>query len=143
MAILNLIRNNILEYSGSSFSIVIDPDLDTTLMLYSNGNKLIDNDDYIDVFHKSIKSLTYNSVLIGGLGLGIVPYWISQNTSCSTIDVLENNNEIVTWTSSSNHLPSNINIIEANALTYTPSQNYDLIIMDLWWGGESQMTSRS
>ena len=106
MAILNLIRNNILEYSGSSFSIVIDPDLDTTLMLYSNGNKLIDNDDYIDVFHKSIKSLTYNSVLIGGLGLGIVPYWISQNTSCSTIDVLENNNEIVTWTSSSNHGPS-------------------------------------
>lgn len=136
MAIFN--KNNILDYTGDTFQIIKESGVDTTLMLYSTGERLIDVDDYITSFMKPVTYLNYNSVLIGGLGLGIVPYWISQNTSCSTIDVLENNNEIITWASSSNHLSSTINIIEADALTYTPTQNYDLIIMDLWWGTENE-----
>ena len=129
MAILN--QNLISSYNGTSFSIIKPYNIPT--LSFNNGNKVEDIDDYITVFGKELVNLSYNSILIGGLGLGLMAQWVAENTSCTTIDVLENNNELITWVSSSNYLNPKINIIEADVLTYTPNQTYDLIIMDLWW----------
>jgi spermidine synthase len=52
---------------------------------------------------------------------------------------VESNNELITWTNSEGFLDDGINIIEGDALNYTPDKKYDLIVIDLWWK-ESDIT---
>ena len=76
---------------------------------------------------------SYDKVLVGGLGLGLLPEYLKTVKNCSVVDVVENNNELITWTNSNKHLNENINIIESDAYSYTPDKKYDLILIDLWW----------
>ena len=76
------------------------------------------------------KDFTYDKVLIGGLGLGLIAEYLKTEKNCSVIDVVENNQELIDYV---DYLESPINIIKGDALTYTPSKKYDLILIDLWW----------
>lgn len=129
MAILNI--NSIQSYNGESFS--ISKPYGIPILTFSNGDKLEDLDEYIDSYSPKLIENNYNSVLIGGLGLGLMPQWIVQNTTCSTVDVVEINSELISWTNSSEHLSTSVNIIQADILTYIPSKTYDLIVVDIWW----------
>ena len=101
---------------------------------------LIDDSKYIDQFAFELKSpdLNPSSVLIGGLGLGTMALWLLENKNITTMDIVESNEQLVTWTNTSGHLNPLCNVIEADALLYTPTQNYDLIIMDLWFPREDR-----
>jgi len=79
------------------------------------------------------KDFTYDKVLVGGLGLGLVAEYLRTEKSCSVIDVIENNQELIDYI---DFLESPINIIKGDALSYTPSKKYDLILIDLWWEEE-------
>ena len=76
---------------------------------------------------------SYDKVLVGGLGLGLLPEYLKTVKNCSVVDGVENNNELITLTNSNKHLNENINIIESDAYSYTPDKKYDLILIDLWW----------
>ena len=129
MTILN--HTNIQPYSGSSFTVGYQDD--TVKLTFSDGDWISDDSNYIHAFSRGLQELQYDSILIGGLGLGLMPQWVKNNTSCSKIDVVENNSELINWVSSSNYLDSSINIIEGDILNYTTTSSYDLILTDIWW----------
>jgi hypothetical protein len=82
------------------------------------------------VIREIYKDFTYDKVLVGGLGLGLIPEYLRTEKSCSVIDVIENNQELIDYV---DYLESPINIIKGDALSYTPDKKYDLILIDLWW----------
>lgn len=80
-------------------------------------------------------SSSFDSILIAGLGIGAMPYWVNANTTCSIIDVVEFNEDVISACNDIGHLDSSINVIQDDILTYIPSRNYDLIVLDTWWDG--------
>ena len=71
----------------------------------------------------------WGDILYLGLHIGVVPDYIYKNKSVSSLDVIEGNDELisyVTW------IDNNINIINHNPWNYQPSKTYDIIICDLW-----------
>jgi hypothetical protein len=72
---------------------------------------------------------TWGDILVLGLGLGILPHYIKENKSPTSIDVVESDAEII---STVDWIKSGVNKIEANEWSYTPSKTYDIIIADLW-----------
>lgn len=92
------------------------------------------NDDYINyaINFARLNIFNFNSILIGGLGFGLLPYYIENNTSANSIDVIEKNLDVITATTQFGHL-KNTNIVHHDFLTYTTDKKYDLILVDLWW----------
>ena len=63
--------------------------------------------------------------------MGLLPQYIKENKSfVQVIDVIDNNQEVIDYVT---FIDNSINVIKADAYTYTPDKNYDLIIADLWW----------
>lgn len=103
-------------------------------MKFSNGDKLVDSYYlYIDQFCNRLVNINFNSILIGGLGLGVIPQYIANNSSCETIDVLEIDPTMISVMSNFGIYDNRINIIEGDVYSYTPVQGYDVILFDLWW----------
>tara|TARA_B110000977_G_C10763700_1_gene371763 strand:+ start:34 stop:552 length:519 start_codon:yes stop_codon:yes gene_type:complete len=123
-----------ITHNGSTLNMVWN---DVTWMLE-------DEIRYIDSYAYALKPLDSNtpiSVLMGGLGLGTIAEYLIANKNITKFDVLESNLDITNWTNNSGHLNSLVNIIETDATTYRPTQNYDLIIMDLWFPREDRIKS--
>ena len=93
---------------------------------------LEDNDLYIYGFCKELPLLEFNSVLIGGLGMGLIPYWIQQNKNVETLEIVEINKNVIDCVLSQGYL-QNVVVSIDDALYIDNFQKYDLIIMDLWW----------
>jgi len=134
-------ESKIEEYSGVSFSVT---KTDGVSKIDFGNSKLIENADYYGkVFLGDCedctkitalyKDITFDKILIGGLGLGLLPEYAKSIKNCSVIDVVENNQELIDYI---DYLESPINIIKGDALSYTPSKKYDLILIDLWWEEE-------
>ena len=143
-------ENNLQEYIGSSFSL---SKVDGVSHLDFGDDKIIYNEDYYaDIFLgkcaecKKMKTLyrdfTFDTVLVGGLGLGLLPEYLKTQENCSVVDVIEINNELITWTNSEGFLDNTINIIEGDIYSYSTSNKYDLIIIDLWWN-ENEITDQN
>ena len=135
-------ENKIKEHSGTSFNVTKTNGV--SKIDFGNGKSIENVDYYGKVFLgdcdpcKKIKALyndfTFDKVLIGGLGLGLLPQYAKEVKNCSVIDVIENNQELIDYV---DYLESPINIIKGDALSYTPSKKYDLILIDLWWKEEN------
>ena len=134
-------ESKIKEHSGTSFSVTKTGGISR---LDFGSNKWIENrDHYGKVFLGECeecikitalyKDFTFDKILIGGLGLGLLPEYAKSVKNCSVIDVIENNQELIDYV---DYLESPINIIKGDALTYTPGKKYDLILIDLWWEKE-------
>lgn len=102
------------------------------LGLYSpEGTALgVDAPDYILSYSPDLLDINFNSILVGGLGLGIVPYVCQDFAS---IDVLDNNQDVIDATAQLGHLNSNVNIINDDFTTFVPSTTYDIIMVDIWY----------
>lgn len=97
---------------------------------FGNGS-LTDNVLYITDFCK-ILDYQFDSILIGGLGLGMVPYFIENNMNITNITVIENNQNVIDAINQLNHLKKT-NIIYDDFKTHSTDVKYDLILADIWW----------
>jgi tRNA1(Val) A37 N6-methylase TrmN6 len=113
-------------------NVLITKENDKITFSIDNMFYLQDDIQYINNFCKRLNDLEYNSVLILGLGLGIIPYYLENFKSITSIDVVETNENVILATSDLNHLKST-NIIHHNLYTYQTDKKYDLIIADMWW----------
>jgi len=134
-------ENKIKEHSGTSFNVTKTNGV--SKIDFGNNEWIENKEHYGKVFLgdcdpcTKIKALyndfTFDKILIGGLGLGLLPEYAKSVKNCSVIDVVENNQELIDYV---DYLESPINIIKGDALSYTPSKKYDLILIDLWWEEE-------
>lgn len=113
-------------------NVSISKENDKIIFSIDNTFYLEDNINYINWYCNKIPHLTFDKVLIGGLGLGIIPYYLENYKSCSDIDIVEINHDVITATKMLNHL-SFSNVIHDDFLNYYTEKKYDLIIVDLWW----------
>jgi hypothetical protein len=124
------------EYQGKYFSVTKSHGKATMHF----GDNYIDNEDYYADYmlgkcecpvSEMFEGIGTDSILICGLGMGLVP--LLAETLYGKVDVLDYNKELIDYISDRNILPSSVNVIFADAYTYTPTQKYDLILVDLWW----------
>ena len=145
--------NNIQDYVGTNFSVYKREEGETIIKYNTSGDIIENNEMYSKVmlgkcetcnpFYKnSFDGFSYDKVLVVGLGLGLVPYELSEVNGCSKIDVLEIDQEIIDYTISSGHLNSDINLIQGDIYNYTTIETYDLIIIDTIWY-EHEMTDEN
>lgn len=108
------------------------------LNLYNEENKLILDDlsSYITGFTPELLDKEFNSILIGGLGLGLIPF-VTQDF-CQIVDIIENNVNIIEINKELNVLNPNVNIIQDDIFTFQPTKNYDIIVMDIWYNPISE-----
>lgn len=94
------------------------------------GTLSVDYTQIITNYAKKIKDINFNSILISGLGMGVIPYLCQDTTQ--VVDVVEINSEVIEITTSLGHLNSNVNIIQSNIYEYVPNKTYDVILFDHW-----------
>ena len=145
-------ENLITEYSGTTFSVTKVDGVSRLTFADDPDNYIVNADHYGKIFmgdgpqpdednfyiggsvaHKRIFEgiPDYANVLVLGLGLGLLPQYIKESKSfVQVIDVVDNNQELIDYV---NFIDNSINVINADAYTYTPDKKYDLIIADLWW----------
>lgn len=147
---MKILDNTIQDYTGTNFSVYKREEGETIIKYNTSGDIIENNEMYSKVmlgkcetcnpfFKNSFNGFSYDTVLIVGLGLGLVPQELSEVNKCSKIDVLEIDQEIIDYTISSGHLNSNINLIQGDIYNYTTTETYDLIIIDTIWY-EHEMT---
>ena len=125
---------NYIPFSNSNPS---NPKADSLEMIFheKGNNKCYDWELIVTDFAPELAYIPLQSALIVGLGFGVYPYWIQQNTNCKVIDVIEPNKDVISFSNTTGHLNSFVNIINSSAQDYIPTQTYDLIILDCWFGG--------
>lgn len=90
----------------------------------------IDTVDMVTKYAKKLINNNFNSILISGLGLGIIPYLCQDQTEI--VDVIEIKNEVINLTSGIGHLKSNVKIFNEDINNFVPSIKYDIILFDHW-----------
>ena len=147
---MKILDSTIQDYTGTNFSVYKREEGETIIKYNTSGDIIENNEMYSKVmlgkcetcnpFYKnSFNGFSYDTVLVVGLGLGLVPQELSEVNKCSKIDVLEIDQEIIDYTISSGHLNSDINLIQGDIYNYTTIETYDLIIIDTIWY-EHEMT---
>ena len=140
-------ESKIEEHSGTSFSVT---KTDGISRLDFGNDKWIENrDHYSEILFGDCDNCThmktlydnvsFDKILIGGLGLGLLPEYAKSIKKSTVIDVIENNKELIDYV---NFINSDINIIEGDMYTYDSDKKYDLILVDLWWD-ETEITEKN
>ena len=141
---MKILDSTIQDYTGTNFSVYKREEGETIIKYNTSGDIIENNEMYSKVmlgkcetcnpfFKNSFNGFSYDTVLIVGLGLGLVPQELSEVNKCSKIDVLEIDQEMIDYTISSGHLNSNINLIHGDVYNYPITEMYDLIIVDTIW----------
>ena len=113
-------------------------------MKFNNNVFLNDDKKYTEIFlgrcnkcntfYKDFfNSIQFNTVLVAGLGLGLIPQELIEIYKCSKVDCLEISQEMIDYTHNSGHLNKKINLIQGDVYTYNTLDMYDLIIIDTVW----------
>lgn len=89
-----------------------------------------DEKQFITNYACKLLEKNFDSILISGLGLGIIPF-VCQNYT-KTIDVVEIDSEIIQIVSDLKYLGDTVNIINSDIYDFTPDRKYDLILFDHW-----------
>jgi hypothetical protein len=89
-----------------------------------------DNINFIKYFYRKLFDIEFNSILISGLGLGIVPY-ICQNKT-DVVDVVEIDLDVINFVNEIGHLNGNVNLINDDMYNFIPHRTYDVILFDHW-----------
>jgi len=141
---MKILDSTIQDYTGTNFSVYKREEGETIIKYNTSGDIIENNEMYSKImlgkcetcnpfFKDSFDGFSYDTVLVVGLGLGLVPQELSEVNKCSKIDVLEIDQEIIDYTISSGHLNSDINLIQGDIYNYTTTETYDLIIIDIIW----------
>lgn len=97
------------------------------------GIQVSDSMMYFYNYCPEILDLSVDSVLVAGLGLGMVPYYLSDK--CGTIDVIEIDQDLIDIVKLQNYLQKNINIICGDAKSYEFDENkkWDCIMINIYY----------
>ena len=100
--------------------------------LYNPEGKVmtVDAPDYIIEYAPELLDVEFNSILIGGLGIGVIPYVVQD---FAEVDVIENDENIIDIVTQLNHLNENVTIIKGDIFTFTATKTYDVIVLDIWY----------
>jgi len=100
---------------------------------------LCEDDEYImtdtpcEIFtNVDFISQAKGDILIGGLGLGIMPLILSKLARVNSILILEKEQEIIDLIWSQLGLPRHIAVVNADVFEYAPNNCYDTIYHDIW-----------
>jgi len=124
--------NKILQNSITSNNVKIYMENDKLNFSINDTHYLTDDINYPKQFCHRMFDFNFNSILIGGLGLGLIPYYLENYKSISTIDVIEINQDVINTAIQLNHL-KNTNILLGDVYSQIVKKKYDLILLDLWW----------
>lgn len=81
--------------------------------------------------HEFILDLAFGSVLITGLGLGMLASNLLLKKDITQVTVIEKSAEVIALVGSQYQDPR-LKIIHADAFTYEPDQVYDFVWHDIW-----------
>lgn len=164
------IYNNLISQNRGLFSdIIVNPVITQNFRVRRHPNELVDRwiltqnmdfntwnicmygvtiygDDHSITLTKYAEQLLdtdFNSILIAGLGLGVIPY-VCNNAGIQT-DVVEINQELIDAIQPMGYL-NGVNIINDDIFTFTPTKQYDIILLNIWTcdcaeNFETQMTN--
>ena len=134
------------EYEG--MPITVKKDSQNTWLEFGDTwlvQTIIDNQNPTKLYYPYVQQLCEvihrvplrRSILVLGLGGGVIPSWFSENTKCTDIDVVEINPELESIARTHFHMPKDINVIIDDAFQWihtTPAKTYDIIVLDLAGG---------
>jgi spermidine synthase len=142
-----IVPNDILGVFGITLSedlvkngyvITKNPRFNHLFMLNPEGKLVsIDNPYYILGYATELLDVEFNSILIGGLGLGLIPY-VCQDFA--QVDVVEINQDVIDLAKQLGHLGENVNIIHDDILTFSVEKTYDIVIIDTFYEALSEET---
>ena len=135
-----IIPNDILGVFGITLSedlvkngyvITKNPRFNHLFMLNPEGDVLsVDNPYYILQYSSELLNVEFDSILVAGLGLGVMPY-ICQDFA--QVDVVEINQDVIDLANQLGHLNENVNIIHDDILTFSVEKNYDIVVIDTFY----------
>jgi hypothetical protein len=96
-----------------------------------------DNPNYILGYSSELLDVEFDSILIGGLGLGVMSY-VCQDFA--QVDVVEINQDVIDLATQLGHLNENVNIIHDDIFTFSVEKTYDIIVLDIWYEALSEET---
>ena len=78
----------------------------------------------------------FGDVLIGGLGIGLIIKAIEEKPEVTSITIIEKYEEVIDLILSQVPFSEKVIIIQGDVFTYTPTQQYDTIWLDVWTTGK-------
>ncbi len=103
----------------------------TTYNICTTGVKNYGDDHIVNLtgYAKELLNRDFNSILIAGMRTGLIPY-VCKNAGIET-DLVEISQELINIVNPLGYL-NGVNIINDNIFTYTPTKQYDVILLDIW-----------
>jgi hypothetical protein len=89
-----------------------------------------DEKEFITHYARRLLNVEFESILISGLGLGVIPF-VCQNKT-KIVDVIEISVEIIELVRNFGYLNQNVNVIQSDVNLYHPKKKYDIILFDHW-----------
>ena len=100
---------------------------------------LCEDDEYImsdtatEIFtNVEFISRVHGDVLIGGLGLGIMPKILQELPRVTSVTIIEKESEVISLVEDQLGLPRHIEVIKADVFEWRPKKTYDVIYLDIW-----------
>jgi hypothetical protein len=122
----------------NGYTITKNPRFNHLFMLNPEGVVLsVDNPYYILQYSSELLDVEFDSILIGGLGLGVMPY-LSQDFA--QVDVVEINQDVIDLATQLGHLNENVNIIKDDIFTFSVEKTYDIVVIDAFYEALSEET---
>jgi spermidine synthase len=122
----------------NGYVITKNPRFNHLFMLNPEGVVLsVDNPYYILQYSSELLNVEFNSILVAGLGLGVMPY-VCQDFA--QVDVVEINQNVIDLAKQLGHLNENVNIIHDDILTFSVEKTYDIVVIDTFYEALSEET---
>ena len=122
--------NSIMCYEGVNFT--IENRCDDVLFYCKDG--FYSESRYLDFMVDKLSG-EYKTALVFGLGLGVIPQWLT-NEKGAIVDVIEKDDELVQVVNAFNYLSDNVSVSVGDAFNYIQEKEYDLIVFDIWFDEE-------
>ena len=121
---------------NNGYSIIKSPNFNYLVMLNPEGAALsVDNPHYVLGYSSELLDVEFDSILIAGLGIGVIPY-VCQDFA--QVDVVEIDQDVIDLAKQLGHLGENVNIIHDDILTFSVEKTYDIVVIDTFYEALSE-----
>ena len=126
------------DIEKNGYTITKNPNFNHLFMLNPEGEVLsVDNPYYILQYSPELLDVEFDSILIAGLGIGVIPY-VCQDFA--QVDVVEIDENVIDLAKQLGHLNENVNIIKDDIFTFSVEKSYDIVVIDAFYEALSEET---